>query len=159
MSYNLQQLHWDLWQSYFQSSVYNYNDTVKTEQKNEIVQWRLDRDWWSSHLFIGNSSLYSLLVIVVQTSTCQGDPPPRPTLKGKLRGIRSRPTLKGEIEGDQIQAHTQGENWGGSGPGQHPRGKFREIRTRPPPPRLLMRAVHILLECILVVIAIAIVHV
>ena len=33
----------------------------------------------------------------------------------------SRPTPKGEIEG-------------GSGPGQHPRGKFRGIRTKLPPP-------------------------
>ena len=55
----------------------------------------------------------------------------RPTAKGKLRGIRSRPTPKGEIEGDQIQAHTQGGNSGGSDPGPHPRGKFRGIRTRP----------------------------
>ena len=28
----------------------------------------------------------------------------------------SRPTPKGEIEGDQVQAHIQGGNWGGSGP-------------------------------------------
>ena len=51
-----------------------------------------------------------------------------------------------EIEGDQVQAHSQGGNWGdqiqahtqggksgGSDPGPHPRGKFRGIRTRPPP--------------------------
>ena len=59
--------------------------------------------------------------------------PPRPTPKGKLRGIMSRPTPKGEIEGDQIQAHTQGGNWGGSDPGPHPRGKLRGIRSRPTP--------------------------
>ena len=70
-------------------------------------------------------------------------PPPGPHPGGKLRGIRSRPTPKGEIEGDQIQAHTQG-------------GKLTGIRSRPTPtPRpthkqLLLRAVHILLECILV---------
>ena len=46
-------------------------------------------------------------------------------------GIRSRPAPKGEIEGDQIQAHTQGGNSGGSDPGTHPRGKLRGIRTRP----------------------------
>ena len=70
---------------------------------------------------------------------CQGDPPAketplpgrlpcppsRPISKGKLRGIRSRPTPKGEIEGDHIQAHTRGGNSGGSGLGQHSRGKFR----------------------------------
>ena len=89
---------------------------------------------------------------------CQGDPPPkrpaplprrppsrptprgklrgfrsRPIAKGELRGIRSRPTPKGEIEGDQIQAHTQGGNWGGSDPSPHPREKLRGIRSRPTP--------------------------
>ena len=75
---------------------------------------------------------------------CQGDtpaqenppaketPPPGPHPRGKLWGIRSRPTPKGEIQGDQIQAHTQGGNSGGSDPGPHPRGKFRGIRTSPP---------------------------
>ena len=105
-------------------------------------------------------------------------PPSRPTSKGEIEGdqvqahtqggnsggIRSRPTPKGEIEGDQIQAHTQGGNSGGSDPGRHPRGKFRGIRSRPtskgviqgdqdqpPSPEwLLLRAVCILLECILV---------
>ena len=46
--------------------------------------------------------------------------PPRPTPRGKLRGIRSRPTPKGEIEG-------------GSDPGPHPRRKLRGIRSRPTP--------------------------
>ena len=75
---------------------------------------------------------------------CQGDPPaketplpgrppPGPHPRGKLRGIRSRPTPKGEIQGDQIQAHTQGGNSGGSDPSPHPRGKFRGIRSRPTP--------------------------
>ena len=108
---------------------------------------------------------------------CQGDPPPGPHQGGKLRGIRSRPTAKGEVEGDQIQAHTQGGNWGGSDPGPHPREKLRGIRSRPTPkgeiqgdqvqvniqvgnsggsepdplPRwLLLQAVCIILECILV---------
>ena len=49
-----------------------------------------------------------------ETALLQGDPPPGPHPRGKLRGIRSRPTPKGEIEGDQIQAHTQGGNWGGA---------------------------------------------
>ena len=40
-------------------------------------------------------------------------PPPGPHPRGKLRGIRSRPTPKGEMEGDQIQANTQGGNFGG----------------------------------------------
>ena len=66
----------------------------------------------------------------------QGDPPSRPTPRGEIGGIRSRPTPKGEIDGEQIQAHTQGGNWGGSGPD--------------PPKQLLLRVVHILLEYILV---------
>ena len=49
---------------------------------------------------------------------CQGDPPAKET------PLPRRPPL---------QAHTQGGNWGGSGPGPHPRGKFRGIRTSPPP--------------------------
>ena len=61
-------------------------------------------------------------------------PPSRPHPRGELEGIRFRPTAKGEIQGDQIQAHTQGGNSGGSDPGPHPRGKFRGIRTRPPSP-------------------------
>ena len=60
-------------------------------------------------------------------------PYPGPHPRGKLRGIRSRPTPKGEIEGDQIQAHTQGGNEGGSGQGPHPRKKWRGIRCRPTP--------------------------
>ena len=104
-------------------------------------------------------------------------PPPGRHPRGKLIGIRSRPTPKGEIEGDQIQVHTQGGNWMGSDPGPDPRWKLRGIRSRPtpkgeiqgdqvqaniqgeiegnqdqtpPPRRLLLRAVRILLECILV---------
>ena len=60
-------------------------------------------------------------------------PPLGPHPRGKLIGIRSRPTLEGEIEEDQIQAHTQGGNWGGSDPGPHPRGKLRRLRSRPTP--------------------------
>ena len=62
------------------------------------------------------------------------------------------PHPRGEIEGDQIQAHTQGGNWGGSDPGPHPRGKLRGIRSPPPRSRLRHtvneRPVGILLECI-----------
>ena len=64
------------------------------------------------------------------------DPGPQP--RRKLRGIRSRPTPKGEIKGDHIQAHTQGGNWGGSGPdppttttaagGMHPTGMHSCLR-------------------------------
>ena len=43
----------------------------------------------------------------------------------------SRPTPKGEVEGDLVQAHSQGGNWGGSGPGPQPRGKLRGIWSRP----------------------------
>ena len=46
-------------------------------------------------------------------------------------GRVSRPTLKGEVEGDLVQAHSQGGNWGGSGPGRQPRGKLRGIWSRP----------------------------
>ena len=69
-------------------------------------------------------------------------PPPGPHPRGKLRGIRSRPTPKGEIEGDQIQAHTQGGNWRGSGTGQHPRGKLRGIRTKLPLMTTAMGGTH-----------------
>ena len=56
----------------------------------------------------------------------QGDPPVKET--------PSRPTPRGEIEGGgQVQAHTQGGNWGGSDPGPHPRGELRGIRFRPTP--------------------------
>ena len=50
-------------------------------------------------------------------------PPPH----GKQTQIRYRPIAKGKIEGDQIHAHSQGGNWGGSDPGPYPRG----IRSRP----------------------------
>ena len=52
---------------------------------------------------------------------------------GSGPGGVSRPTPKGEVEGDQVQAHTRGGNWGGSGPDPHPRGKLRGIRSRPTP--------------------------
>ena len=98
---------------------------------------------------------------------CQGDPPPPrrppqgPHPGGKLRGIRSRPTAKGEIEGDQIQAHTQGKIEGnqiqahtqGGNSRPTPKGEIRGGSgpdPLPPPRRLLLRAVRILLECILV---------
>ena len=54
------------------------------------------------------------------------------------------------MEGDQIQAHTQGGNGGGSDPGPHPRGKLKGIRSRSPPHTVNERPVRILLECILV---------
>ena len=44
-----------------------------------------------------------------------GEVPAPGGLQGNLRGIRSRPTPKGEIERDQVQAHSQGGSWGGSG--------------------------------------------
>ena len=57
---------------------------------------------------------------------------PGPYPRGKLRGSGqgkgvSRPTPKGEVEGDLVQAHSQGGNWGGSGPSPHPRWKLRGI--------------------------------
>ena len=71
---------------------------------------------------------------------CQGGTPPAketpPEGGTPYQGdSSSRPTPKGEIEEDQIQAHTQGGNWGGSDPGPHPRGKLRGIRSRPTPKR------------------------
>ena len=76
---------------------------------------------------------------------CQGDPRSRHHPRRKLKGIRSRPTPKGEIEGDQIQAHTQGGNWGGQIQAAPPRSRLRHtVNERP---------VRILLECILVLVA------
>ena len=101
---------------------------------------------------------------------------PGPHPRGKLRGIWSRPTPKVEVEGDLVQAHTQGGSWGGSGWGvcllqgvSDPRGVYSRGHAcsqggvcswgfcpgggcgDPPPPwRLLLQAVRILLECILV---------
>ena len=49
-------------------------------------------------------------------------------------GHNRRPQQKAMTE-PPPQAHTQGENWGGSGPGPHPRGKLRGIRSRPTPKR------------------------
>ena len=64
-------------------------------------------------------------------------PPPGPHPRGKLRGIRSRPTPKGEIEGDQIQAHTQGGNWGGIRSRPAPKGEIEgdliQAPSHPPP--------------------------
>ena len=74
-----------------------------------------------------------------ETLLCQGDPPPGPH-QGETDGIRSRPTPKEEFQGDQIQAHTQGGNSGGSDPGPHPRGKFRGIRSRPTSPLMTSAA-------------------
>ena len=45
----------------------------------------------------------------VEGDLAGGSPGPHP--RGKLRGIWSRPTAKGDL----VQAHTQGESWGGSG--------------------------------------------
>ena len=105
-----------------------------------------------------------------------GGGPPGPHPRGKLRGIWSRPTPKWEVEGDLVQAHTQEGSWGGSGPGPHPRGEvegdlargvpgvrgacsggacFRLGVETPPPWRLLLRVVRILLEYILVLIMFA----
>ena len=61
----------------------------------------------------------------------------------------SRCTPKGEVEGSGL----------GGSPGPHPGGKLRglawggsqhALKQAPPSRRLLLRAVHILLECILV---------
>ena len=64
-----------------------------------------------------------------------------------LRGV---PAPGGLVLGG-LQALTQGGSWGRSGPGPHPRGKLRGSGPAPPPQWLLLRAVRILLECILVV--------
>ena len=76
--------------------------------------------------------------------TPQGDPlarrpPTRETPQGDPLARRppsSRPTPRGrKLRGDQVQAHSQGWNWGGSDPGPHPRRKLRGIRSRPTPKR------------------------
>ena len=81
----------------------------------------------------------------------RGESGPGPQPRWKLRGIWSRPTTKGEVEGDLVQAHTQGGSWEGSGPGPHPWGKLRGKWPASPLRWLLLRAVRILLECILVI--------
>ena len=62
----------------------------------------------------------------------------------------SRPIPKGEVEGDLagggLQAHTQG----GSGPQLGSLSQHALRQTPPTPQELLLRAVRILLECILV---------
>ena len=80
---------------------------------------------------------------------------------GGSGGGDSRSTPKGEVEGDLVQAHNQGGSWGGSGqrgasgggvsaPGGMPAPGGCLLRGGDPPWRLLLRAVRILLECILV---------
>ena len=92
----------------------------------------------------------------------------RPTPKGKLRGIwpGGSPGLhpRGKLRriwpgGSQV--HTQGGRWGGSGQGglqthtqgdlqAHTRGVYPSMHWGRTPRQLLLRAVRILLECILV---------
>ena len=69
---------------------------------------------------------------------------PVPHPWGKFRGIWSRPTAKEKVEGDLVQAHTlRGSSQGGA--------CSRGMCGDPPPTWwLLLRAVRILLECILV---------
>ena len=57
----------------------------------------------------------------------------RPTTKGELEGDLVQAHTQGGSWGDLVQAHTQGGSWGGSGPGPLPRGKLREIWSRPTP--------------------------
>ena len=58
---------------------------------------------------------------------------------GRLRAPRGVPAPGGcllwwgGLVPGGLQAHTQGGNWRGSGPGPHPRGKLRGIRSRPIP--------------------------
>ena len=74
------------------------------------------------------------------TPPCQGDSPalsprapPGPHQGGNWGGSGPGPHPRGKLRGDQIQAHTQGGNWGGSDQGPHPRGKLMGIRSRPTP--------------------------
>ena len=75
----------------------------------------------------------------------------RPTPGGKLRGLVGGLQAHGQLS---LQAHTQGglqtHTWGGS-PGPHPGWGCIPACTEadPPPRRLLLRAVRILLESIL----------
>ena len=62
---------------------------------------------------------------------CQGDPPAKETLPAKETSCQGdplprRPPCQGDPPAKKtpLQAHTQGGNWGGSGPGPHTRGKF-----------------------------------
>ena len=77
----------------------------------------------------------------------------RPTPRGEVEGSGgpggvSRPTPKGEVEGSSrggLQAHT----WGGL-QAHTQGGRIPACTEADPPQRLLLRAVRILLECILV---------
>ena len=81
----------------------------------------------------------------------QGEPPHQgdPLLR---RHPPPGPHPGGEIEGDQIQAHTQGGKFRGIKSRPTPKGKIQGDQDQTPPPteQLLLRAVRILLECILV---------
>ena len=77
--------------------------------------------------------------------------------QGELEGLRglARSTPRGKVEGSGwggLQAHTQGSPWAHTRgvPGPH-WGLYPSMHwDRPPSRRLLLLAVHILLECILV---------
>ena len=89
---------------------------------------------WGKVIFSEASVI--LLTWGVCFSACWDTPPlPRrpPAKETPCQGDPSRSTNRGEIEGDQVQAHRQGGNWGGSDPGPHPRGNLRGIRSRPTP--------------------------
>ena len=76
-----------------------------------------------------------------ENPTCQVDPSP-PGSSGDHRRPGDHPPSQGDPPAREtpplpgrppLQAHTQGGNWGGSGPGPHARGKLRGIRSRPTP--------------------------
>ena len=64
-------------------------------------------------------------------SSSGGLPPGGSASRSLGGGVGIHP--RGEIEGDQIQAHTQGGNAGGSDPVPHPRGKFSGDQDQTPP--------------------------
>ena len=54
------------------------------------------------------------------------------TQGGNWGGSGPGPQPTGELRGIRSRRTPKGGNWGGSDPGPHPKGKFRRIRTRPP---------------------------
>ena len=83
---------------------------------------------WGKVIF-SQASVILLTGGSVRETPHQGDPPAKETPPPGRPPSKETP-LPGR---PPLQAHTQGGNWGGSGPGPQPRGKLRGIRSRHTP--------------------------